>query len=162
MSTFYYYHDSPIGQLLLTGHETALTQILFPGTWKEEDTNNCVLDKSNFTTVTTQLDEYFSGERQIFDLPLDLKGTAFQKQVWLELSNIPYGTTTTYGEIAESINNPKGCRAVGMANNKNPIPIIIPCHRVIGKNGTLTGFGGGLDVKQQLLDLEKSNTTQPH
>ena len=157
MSMLYYYHDSPIGQLLLTGHETALTQIFFPGTWKEEETNNCVPDKANFTEVTTQLNEYFRGKRQNFNVPLDLTGTAFQKQVWLELVNIPYGTTTNYGEIAKNINNPKGSRAVGMANSKNPIPIIIPCHRVIGKNGNLTGFGGGLDVKQQLLDLEKAN-----
>ena len=154
MLIFYHYHDSPIGKLLLTGHETALTQIFFSGTWKEKDTNNCVLDKSNFTLVITQLDEYFRGERQHFDITLDLKGTVFQKQVWQELSNIPYGTTTNYGEIAKNINNPNSCRAVGMANSKNPIPIIIPCHRVIGKNGTLTGFGGGLEIKQQLLELE--------
>lgn len=155
MSIFYCHHETPIGKLLLKGHKTALTQLSFPGTWKEEDIDDCILDKSNFIGVTTQLDEYFSGKRQIFCVPLDFRGTTFQKQVWLQLSNIPYGTTTNYGEIAKSINNPKASRAVGLANGKNPIPIIIPCHRVIGKNGTLTGFGGGLDIKQQLLDLER-------
>ena len=154
MSFFYCYHQAPIGKLLLIGHKTALTQISFPETWKEKDIADCILDKSNFIHVTTQLDEYFSGKRQQFTVPLDLIGTPFQKKVWRQLSSIPYGTTTNYGEVAKSINNPKGCRAVGMANGKNPIPIIIPCHRVIGKNGTLTGFGGGLDIKQQLLNLE--------
>jgi len=154
MSIFYCYHKTPIGKLLLVGHETALTQIFFPGTWKEQDIDDCILDKSNFIHVTTQLDEYFSGKLQQFTVPLDLRGTPFQKQVWQQLSNIPYGTTTNYGEIAKGINNPKASRAVGMANGKNPIPIIIPCHRVIGKKGTLTGFGGGLDIKQQLLEFE--------
>lgn len=157
MSFFYCFHQTPIGTLLLIGHKTALTQISFPGTWQEKDTSDYILDKSKFTRVTTQLDEYFRGERQQFTVPLDLAGTPFQKQVWQQLSKIPYGSTTNYGEIATSINNPKGSRAVGMANGKNPIPIIIPCHRVIGKNGSLTGFGGGLDVKQQLLELEKNN-----
>ena len=154
MSFHYCHHQTPIGELLLIGHETALTQISFPGTWTEQDISDHLLDKSKFTQATIQLDEYFKGERQSFNVPLDLIGTPFQKQVWEQLSYIPYGTTTNYGEIAKSINNPKASRAVGMANGKNPIPIIIPCHRVIGKDGTLTGFGGGLDIKQQLLNLE--------
>lgn len=101
-----------------------------------------------------QLEEYFQGQRQKFDLPLSPQGTDFQKKVWQALQTIPYGQTATYKEIAIKAGSPKGSRAVGMANNKNPIGIIIPCHRVIGTNGTLTGYAGGLELKQQLLDLE--------
>ncbi|MFT5697428.1 MAG: methylated-DNA-[protein]-cysteine S-methyltransferase [Desulforhopalus sp.] len=155
MSQVYCYHQAPIGQLLLVGKENTLTGIYFPKTWTDENIGGYVEKKSNFTLITKQLDEYFSGKRQVFNLLLEMTGTKFQKQVWQELTKIPYGTTSSYGEIAKQINNPKACRAVGMANNKNPIPIIIPCHRVIGKNGSLTGFGGGFDVKQQLLDLER-------
>lgn len=102
-----------------------------------------------------ELDEYFSGTRREFDLPLSLHGTPFQKSVWRELLRIPYGRTVTYGELAERIGNPKACRAVGMANNRNPVVIIVPCHRVIGADGNLTGYAGGLDVKQKLLELER-------
>jgi len=104
-----------------------------------------------------QFSEYFDGKRKSFDLPLSLQGTDFQKKVWKALKNIPYGKTISYGEIAAKIGNPKACRAVGLANNRNPISIIIPCHRVIGHNGSLTGYGGGLELKQQLLDLEKNS-----
>ena len=158
MSKFYTYHQTDIGELLLVGSEQALVEIHFPKTWTPTNLTGCTRNPLQFTQATTQLDEYFRGERQKFHLPLEPVGTQFQKQVWQELIQIPYGTTCSYGEIARRINNPKGCRAVGMANNKNPIPIIIPCHRVIGKNGSLTGFGGGLDVKQQLLDLEEKNS----
>ncbi|MFT4106134.1 MAG: methylated-DNA--[protein]-cysteine S-methyltransferase [Lacrimispora sp.] len=103
-----------------------------------------------------QLKEYFLGKRQEFDLPLKPAGTEFQRKVWEALRAIPYGQTRTYGEIAASIGNPKACRAVGMANNRNPIPIIIPCHRVIGAGGSLVGYGGGLDKKVKLLELEQS------
>lgn len=157
MLKFYCYLNSPIGKLLLEGHEKALTGIFFPKTWTERNIDDCLLNKSHFTGVINQLEEYFRGQRQDFDLVLDLRGTKFQKQVWQELTTIPYGVTCSYADIALAINNPKGCRAVGMANGKNPIPIIIPCHRVIGKNGTLTGFGGGLDIKQQLLELERKH-----
>jgi methylated-DNA-[protein]-cysteine S-methyltransferase len=102
-----------------------------------------------------QLDEYFNKERKIFDLPIILHGTEFQINVWKALQKIPYGETRSYGEIAALTGNPKASRAVGMANNRNPIPIIVPCHRVIGHNGSLTGYAGGLELKQQLLDLEK-------
>ena len=102
-----------------------------------------------------QLTEYFAGKRREFDLPLDFTGTGFQKKVWAALLTIPYGETRSYGEIAKQIGNPKACRAVGMANNRNPIAIICPCHRVIGADGSLVGFGGGLPAKQFLLDLEK-------
>ncbi len=102
-----------------------------------------------------QLKEYLSGKRKTFDLSLDPEGTPFQKAVWKTLTGIPYGETRTYKDIAERIGNPKACRAVGMANNKNPIAILIPCHRVIGAGGKLVGYAGGLDIKKKLLDLEK-------
>ena len=108
--------------------------------------------------AAAQLTEYFSGARREFDLPLDPQGTDFQKSVWKALQDIPYGKTKSYKQIAEAIKNPKACRAVGMANNKNPIWIIIPCHRVIGADGSLTGYGGGLGMKEKLLKLEKPNT----
>lgn len=104
--------------------------------------------------VKQQLDEYFQGKRNAFDLPLNPSGTTFQKKVWNALCNIPYGETRSYQEIAIAIDCPKGCRAVGLANNKNPIVILIPCHRVIGKNGSLVGYALGLKMKQHLLDLE--------
>jgi len=103
-----------------------------------------------------QLEEYFNGERKEFHLPLEPKGTEFQKQVWRALRKISYGTTKTYKEIAVEVGNEKACRAVGMANNKNPIPIIIPCHRVIGSNKKLVGYAGGLELKEKLLRLEKN------
>ncbi len=102
----------------------------------------------------TQLREYFSGSRRAFDLPLDVHGTAFQRTVWDKIARIPYGATTTYGKIAQGIGKPKSARAVGAANGANPLPIIIPCHRVIGANGSLTGYGGGLEMKAALLRLE--------
>lgn len=107
--------------------------------------------------VKQQLDEYFQGKRNTFDLPLNPSGTTFQKKVWNALCNIPYGETRSYQEIAIAIDCPKGCRAVGLANNKNPIVILIPCHRVIGKNGSLVGYALGLEMKQHLLDLEIKN-----
>jgi methylated-DNA-[protein]-cysteine S-methyltransferase len=105
-----------------------------------------------------QLKEYLSGQRICFDLPLQPEGTEFQRAVWKALQLIPYGETRSYRDIAEQINHPKACRAVGMANNRNPIAIIIPCHRVIGADGSLVGYGGGLKLKQQLLNLEKSKS----
>ena len=104
--------------------------------------------------AVSQLREYLSGRRQAFDLPLDMRGTAFQRAVWNRVGHIPYGETTTYGAIAHLIGNPKASRAVGAAVGANPVPIIVPCHRVIGANGALTGFGGGLEVKEALLRLE--------
>ena len=104
-----------------------------------------------------QLTEYFEGKRKTFDLPLSLKGTPFQLECWNALQRIPYGATATYGEIARSIGRPAAVRAVGAANGANPIPIIVPCHRVIGSNGSLTGFGGGIDMKRWLLDFESGS-----
>ena len=152
--TTYTYTDAPIGKLLLFGGP-CLEGLMFPkGHTRKDPEPDWTHDPEGFPVVRQQLDEYFSGERTCFDLELELSGTDFQKQVWLELARIPYGRTISYGELARRIGNPKASRAVGLANGKNPIPIIIPCHRVIGKNGKLTGFGGGLDVKAYLLELE--------
>lgn len=107
--------------------------------------------------VAKEIKEYLNGKRQQFDIPLKLYGTDFQLAVWSALLTIPYGETRSYRDIAEQIGNPKSCRAVGMANHRNPIAIIVPCHRVIGADGSLTGFGGGLELKQQLLELEQAN-----
>lgn len=107
--------------------------------------------------VISQLDEYFAGKRKSFDLPVKIEGTDFQKRVWLNLSKIPYGETVSYKQLAEMSGNPKASRAVGMANNKNPVAIVVPCHRVIGSNGNLTGYAGGLTLKKELLELEKNN-----
>jgi len=152
----YRYTHSKIGPLMLAGN-TALEQIRFPvkGEGKAPG-KGWVEDDSIFPQAVSQLAQYFEGRLKQFDLDLQPQGTDFQKQVWQALLTIPYGTTVTYGEIAEQIHNPKAFRAVGLANRCNPIPIIIPCHRVIGKNGKLTGFAGGLDIKQALLDLERS------
>ena len=148
----YCIYSSPVGKLLLAGDENGLQHIQFECSIKAEE--NWLEDKVFFKPVISQLDEYFANKRQRFDLKLNPQGTEFQKAVWKRLEKIEFGKTKYYAEIAEEINNPKAARAIGMANNKNPIPIIIPCHRVIGKNGTLTGFASGLDIKQQLLDLE--------
>lgn len=148
-------YQSPIGTLTLIGSNGALEELRFPNKVKLELPEEQYLkDAGSFKDVVEQLSQYFDGRRTDFDLQISLIGTEFQKRVWQELRNIPYGKTASYGEIAERINNPKACRAVGLANNKNPIPIIVPCHRIIGKDGSLTGFGGGLELKQQLLDLE--------
>lgn len=151
----YCYYQSPIGKLLLIGTNGILEELHFPSSLEqvqisEEWQNN----QDSFKQTLQQLAEYFAGSRQEFDLKISPKGTAFQERVWQELRRIPFGRTASYGEIAERIGNPKACRAVGMANAKNPIPIIVPCHRVIGKDGSLTGFGGGLEIKEHLLKLE--------
>jgi methylated-DNA-[protein]-cysteine S-methyltransferase len=152
----YCYYQSPIGKLLLIGADGILESLHFPN-----ETTPTVIgedrqyDETCFQPVLQQLSEYFAGSRQQFDLEITLEGTPFQKKVWQELRRIPFGQTASYQDIATRVGNAKACRAVGMANNKNPLPIIVPCHRVIGKNGSLTGFGGGLDIKKQLLDLEK-------
>jgi methylated-DNA-[protein]-cysteine S-methyltransferase len=154
----YCYYQSPIGRLLLIGAEGVLEALHFPN--EEQDRvidDSLEYDETPFQPVLEQLSEYFAGKRQHFSLVLAPKGTEFQQRVWHELRNIPYGQTTSYGEVAARIGNPKAGRAVGMANGKNPIPIIVPCHRVIGKDGSLTGFGGGLEIKQHLLDLEKQS-----
>lgn len=139
--------------LYLVATETHLINIQFTQPQK------ALLQTTELLSMATiQLDEYFQGKRTTFSLPFKLTGTPFQLAVWKELQNIPYGKTTSYKEIAQKINKPKAYRAVGMANNKNPLPIIIPCHRVIGSNGKLIGYAGGLNLKNYLLKLEKSHT----
>lgn len=139
--------------LYLVATETHLVNIQFTQPQK------ALLQTTELLSMATiQLDEYFQGKRTVFSLPFKLTGTPFQLAVWKELQNIPYGKTISYKEIAQKINKPKAYRAVGMANNKNPLPIIIPCHRVIGSNGKLIGYAGGLKLKNYLLELEKSHT----
>jgi len=149
----YVYVNSPIGKLLIAGDDSAIRLISFPNRAEVEPgwiaTSTGVLDNA-----ARQLREYFDGRRVEFDLPLAPEGTAFQRDVWQKLCEIPYGSTISYGELARRVGNPKASRAVGAANGQNPIPIVIPCHRVIGSNGSLTGFGGGIDMKRRLLDFE--------
>ena len=142
--------DSPIGPLTLAVDADcgALTAIRFGDEGGRDDSPALVL-------AQRQLEEYFRGERTRFDLPLQPKGTPFQLAVWRALTEIPYGTTASYGDIARAIGRPKAFRAVGMANHCNPIPIIVPCHRVIGSDGGLTGYAGGLEIKRALLELEQ-------
>lgn len=152
---YYCYLDSAIGELLLAGDDDALTMIGFPeGAMRREPEGDWIHDDKPFADAIRQLNEYFAGERHEFDLPLRLDGTEFQLLVLEELRRIPYGETTSYGAVAKRIGRPKAVRAVGAANGRNPIPIIVPCHRVIGSSGDLTGFGGGLDTKRALLRLE--------
>ena len=145
---FYYGYNTKLGKIYISADEKNILEISF--------------NKPNYRTQETplikrafsELEEYFNGQRKTFDLPLKLEGTEFQKKVWQELIKIPYGKTISYKELATSVGNEKACRAVGLANNKNKIMIVIPCHRVIGSNGDLTGYAGGLNIKKQLLDLE--------
>ncbi|WP_180173496.1 methylated-DNA--[protein]-cysteine S-methyltransferase [Acinetobacter sp. YH12029] len=158
MQLSYQFLNSPVGQLKLVAHETALVAVL----WENENTNRVGLaalveDLQHPILLKTaqQLNEYFAGKRQQFDLPLDFEGTAFQQQVWQALLTIPFGETRSYKQIAEQIGNVKAVRAVGAANGKNLISIIAPCHRVVGANGKLVGFAGGLENKEILLKIEK-------
>jgi methylated-DNA-[protein]-cysteine S-methyltransferase len=152
----YTYLSSPIESLLLVADNAGLREITFPKNgepaspqpdWRE--------DSSPFTEPIRQLLAYFAGNLETFNLPLAPQGTPFQQKVWDELLNIPYGETVSYGQLAQRIGNPNASRAVGLANGSNPIPIVIPCHRVIGANGKLTGYGGGLPIKEKLLALER-------
>jgi methylated-DNA-[protein]-cysteine S-methyltransferase len=151
---------SPIGPLTLEASPQGLSGIF----WDSQDrrtieTDQRVADERPFTEVRRQLDAYFAGQLRRFDLPLDLRGTPFQLQAWQALQKISYGSTIAYSEQAHWIGNPKAVRAIGLANGRNPISIIVPCHRVIGKSGKLTGYGGGLDRKRFLLELEKSTNS---
>ncbi len=154
MKQFWFY-QSPIGELLLVEEYGKLEQLVFPRHHQNREIDpQWVQNKDPFEDVIKQLESYFVGNLKEFSLNINPIGTEFQKQVWHHLLKIPYGTTTYYGELAKKIGNPKASRAIGMANAKNPIPVIVPCHRVIGKNGALTGFVGGLDTKEKLLKLE--------
>jgi methylated-DNA-[protein]-cysteine S-methyltransferase len=152
----YSYLDTPIGTLLIAGDDDGIRFINFPkgkhavkpqATWTESA-------RGPVGDAIRQLREYFAAKRTDFDLPLAPEGTEFQRNVWRRLQEIPFGETISYGELAKRVGNPKASRAVGAANGQNPIPIVIPCHRVIGANGKLTGFGGGLPTKEALLALE--------
>ena len=155
--TDYCYCKTPIGELLLTGKKGYLERIYFPKTASQTVIEErWELTEEPFADVLQQLKEYFAGRLQKFNVKINLRGTDFQLRVWRELQQIPYGQTASYGEIAKRINSPKACRAVGGANNKNPVPIIVPCHRIIGSDGSLTGFGGGLELKRNLLRREKA------
>jgi methylated-DNA-[protein]-cysteine S-methyltransferase len=152
----YRFLDTPVGGLLLARDDAGLRLIHFQSgrrpqqpepTWQRRD--------EHFDDVVVQLEEYFAGRRRRFDLPLAPEGTPFQERVWRALLDIPYGETISYGELASRIGQRSASRAVGLANGRNPLPIVIPCHRVIGAGGKLTGYGGGLPIKQQLLTLER-------
>jgi methylated-DNA-[protein]-cysteine S-methyltransferase len=170
------FHDSPVGPLRLTASEAALVEVWFP----REPLTDLAAARAHATALRTapdapapaagadptsrvldatrhQLDRYFAGRLRVFDLPLAPRGTPFQQRVWAELVRIPFGATTSYGAIARTLGDPAATRAVGTANGRNPLPIIIPCHRVIGAGGALTGFGGGLARKRFLLALEQGD-----
>ena len=153
---YYTFVSSPIGQLLLAGSETSLKVVGFSsGSKSRSAERDWERNDEPFTDVARQLGEYFDGERRHFDLPVDPGASGFQADVLDALRRIPYGETRSYGEVARAIRRPKAVRAVGAANGRNPLPIVIPCHRVIGHDGDLTGFGGGLAAKRYLLDLER-------
>ena len=152
-----YWHeiDSPVGPLLLAGTAQALTRVHFQaGPHALRPAREWRHETGPFMHVETQLQEYFCGARCTFDLPLAPQGTSFQLRVWRALGTILYGETLSYGELARRLGLVGGARAVGLANGANPLPIVVPCHRVIGSDGTLTGFGGGLHIKRRLLALE--------
>lgn len=151
MEKIFFYENTPVGRLCIGEENGCITRV----TWNKIPTEAVQEETKAIRRCKEQLDEYFSGKRTAFDLPLAPMGTLFQQKVWQALQEISYGETRTYGEIAEAVGNPKAARAVGMANNKNPIAILVPCHRVIGKNGKLLGYASGLDHKTFLLKLEK-------
>lgn len=174
-NTYYCYMETPIGRIAIEEDEKAITALYMyddenNGIEAEEDKSGSEYDVAEhelegsgriycntplLQEAKEQLEEYFAGKRKEFDLPISSHGTEFQKKVWNALRQIPYGETRSYREIAVQIGNPKACRAIGGANNKNPIMIIVPCHRVIGADGSLVGFGGGLPAKEYLLALER-------
>lgn len=145
-----YSYSLPLGILWIYADDKGITGISLREKTEVEKQETPLIRQA-----AEQLAEYMEGARRSFDVPLNLKGTPFQKSVWAALCDIPYGETRSYKQIAEAVGNPKGCRAVGMANNRNPVMIIVPCHRVIGMNGKLVGYAGGLDVKERLLAMEK-------
>jgi methylated-DNA-[protein]-cysteine S-methyltransferase len=159
MTHFYKKIKTPVGELTLVATDASLTAIL----WENDSVERVRLPKIEASTnhpilraAETQLQEYFGGHRIHFQLPVEFHGSEFQVKVWRTLQTIPYGETRSYGALANSIGSPKSCRAVGGANGRNPISIVVPCHRVIGVNGKLTGFAGGVKTKSYLLDLEKN------
>jgi len=155
--------ETPIGPLLVAADEAGLRRIAFPSRGKAPSPERAwVRDPAPFRELRRQLAEYFAGERRTFSLALAPEGTAFQLATWRALREIPYGTTISYAELARRIGRPAASRAVGAANGRNPLPIVVPCHRVIGADGSLTGFGGGLPVKRALLELEGAACVAAH
>lgn len=149
---YIYYYDTMLGKIGIAEENGEITNLIFEA---EKINENVILEETKvLKTAARQLEEYLQGSREVFEIPLNASGTEFQKKDWLALQKIPYGKTVSYGEIAKQIGCPKGARAVGLANNKNPIPIFIPCHRVIGASGKLVGYGGGIDKKIKLLAIE--------
>ena len=153
MNTVYFIYESVFGNIVIESDGKAITCVKTEG--NTEPVGRKAADALT-DLAARQLGEYFAGKRTRFDVPLHPRGTPFQCVVWKELCEIPFGETRSYKQIAQAVGNPDACRAVGMANNKNPIWIFIPCHRVIGTNGMLTGYGGGIEMKQKLLDIEKN------
>jgi methylated-DNA-[protein]-cysteine S-methyltransferase len=152
----YCYLDTVVGRLLLAGDERGLRLINFQGGRRSQQPDPRWRERANsFADVISQLTEYFAGRLQQFELSLTPNGTPFQQRVWRALPDVPYGVTISYGQLAARIGQPTASRAVGLANGSNPLPIVIPCHRVIGANGKLTGYGGGLPIKERLLALEQ-------
>lgn len=150
----YFCYDTEIGRIKISEKDEKIIGLGFSDYKKE---NEIEKETDAIRKTYLQLKEYLSGKRKNFDIEIEMIGTEFQKKVWKELLNIPYGETRSYKDIAIAIGNEKACRAVGNANNKNPIAIIVPCHRVIGSNGSMTGYAGGLDIKEKLLKIEKYN-----
>jgi methylated-DNA-[protein]-cysteine S-methyltransferase len=148
------FYESEIGRIGIVEKDGRITNVYITNNELPKEMQLC--ETPLLREAVRQFESYFSGHLKEFTLPIEPSGTAFMKQVWAALCEIPYGMTATYGEIAAKIGKPKASRAVGLANNRNPIPIIIPCHRVIGANGSLTGYAGGLEMKKRLLELEKS------
>ena len=162
MTTYLHTTASPLGELTLLSDGTALTGLYMPSSKRAvRDDPAWVHDAGPLRPVVEQLEAYFAGDRRDFDLPLAPAGTPFQRQVWSALQEIPYAQTRSYRDIAERIGSPKAVRAVGLANGRNPVSIVVPCHRVVGSDGSLTGYGGGLQNKQLLLDLEQRIAGQP-
>jgi O-6-methylguanine DNA methyltransferase len=154
METFYHWRmNSPVGPLLIVASDRGLVRLEFDRDPAKTPANSISSEEKTLAYMR-QIEEYFRGERQRFEFPLDLRGTDFQKRCWQALLEIPYGETRSYADIAQAVGSPRGFRAVGMANNRNPIAIVVPCHRVLASDGSLCGYGGGLEVKQHLLELE--------
>lgn len=148
-----FFYQTEIGEIAIAEYNNTITNLFLPG--KPVPGNTVISETKLLKEAGEQLQTYLAGERQVFTLPLAPLGTDFMQRVWASLCAIPYGATRSYQQVAHSIGNPKAARAVGQANNKNPIPIFIPCHRVIGANGKMVGYGGGLHIKNHLLELEK-------
>lgn len=150
--------DSPIGELTITAQDGVLTGVhMHDQRHLPPDLASIERDDAALAPVVVQMEAYFAGELTAFDLPIELRGTPFQQRVWATLQEIPYGETISYGELARRLGNPKASRAVGLANGRNPVAIVVPCHRVIGADGSLTGYGGGLDRKVWLLEHEAAH-----